>query len=771
MALELPYVHVRLGSGKPRVESLSRPAPLTPEDLTTLLALDVETQPQQPPGDRVVPLSDGAWAVGRGGFGGVTWRILSAADASRVPHPAWLWRSSRWFDPAAPPRGPIPNALPLRAQLDPASRLGGGSERTAALLASTIASLRRGSAPVAVVIDPTIVADPAPAGRWFLLALITMLPPSIRERLTMSTFEGNPSPEEWDLVVTSQPPAGFLHRRPEDHPALGGDLPATFLLECLQDDNPELAEEAAGWSQAGSADPWAAAIRQRWGGRHTATPAGERRRHPRPTDPGAPPRRLRLNTPEAWLSLSHRSEEERGRIVAAWLDREGALPPTESILGAVSHIRPKGADTGRWCEALLDWAEAGPSRVVATRLLADVVDNEPLPLEPSTRASLFTEVIRLLLDLGLFTDALAALSGPTAVSLAEAGAARVLTEAWVQLPQSRRPEAALSELVTMVIASPDGDEVVSHLWQALMVEERDNRADFVLREVCLRASMDNTVNLDALLAVLADSPQAMRWVGHAARIAPPHLLWSLVAPVCSGPNDPLWEHCVDVRSQHAAPEDRIADLVALPQSQIKRLERELRRAAANVRVWRFPDESVAEGAARLADLPDRSQLWIWLHLCAAPPAATADGLMAAIVGAFCTRPPSNTEERRAAAAMAEALGAADGWSPLLHAELLLRLSLAPDGDGSGFAHDLSSSIARGMGRRSDNARHFAAVTDQLGGLPPEHPALAGFLNRLLPLAFPRGVPPDYINAVDSTRWTTPTVEAWRRVVESLGQRS
>jgi len=267
---------------------------------------------------------------------------------------------------------------------------------------------------------------------------------------------------------------------------------------------------------------------------------------------------------------------------------------------------------------------------------------------------------------------------------------------------------------------------------------------------------------------LADSPQAMRWVGHVARTAAPDRLWALVAPVTSGPEDPLWEHCVDVRSQSASPEDRIADLVGLPEPQVLRLERELRRVAANVRVWRFPDTSVAEGASRLAQLHERSALWLWLYLCASPPDVIGDSRLATLIDTFCSDPPASSDERRAAVAMAEGLGAADGWTPLSHASLFLRLTLAPDGDGSGFAQDLSGAIARGSARRPEGARHLADITDELGVLPPDHPAITQFINRLLPLAFPRGIPPAYVGSVHVSRWPMPTRDSWRRVVETLG---
>ena len=68
--------------------------------------------------------------------------FLRAVLAARTKPAA---ETARVEDPAAPSRGPVPNALPLRSQLDPASRLGGNGSRTAGLLASCVAARSRRS--------------------------------------------------------------------------------------------------------------------------------------------------------------------------------------------------------------------------------------------------------------------------------------------------------------------------------------------------------------------------------------------------------------------------------------------------------------------------------------------------------------------------------------------------------------------------------------------------------------------------------------------------
>lgn len=764
MALDLPFVHVRIGDGRPRVETISRPPPLDPGDLGHLLALDRETRPQQPPGDRVLPLEAGSFAVGRGGFGGVTWRIVPAGQVGSLAHPAWLWRSSRWFDPGAPTRGPTPEPVPLRDQLDPAARLCGGNQKTVTSLASVVAAVRRRDKPVAIVVDPHNLADPAPSARWFMLALLTILPDDLARTLRLSTFEEAPSPDEWDVVVANHAAEGFTHLYPSERPSLGGDIPATFVWQALTDGEADTVEMASRWLIEGAQDPWSAGIRKNRTVRGATPQAPNRSARPGRDDQ---PRRLRLNTPEAWLSLSNRNAEERARIIGAWLDRDSS-PPSEEILGAVAVIRPVGQHSDAWCRRLLEWAEDAPCAVAATQLLTQTLDAEPLPLEPSTRASLYTEAVRLQIMHGLFDEAAASISGPCSQSLLRAGAGRVVADAWVHLPVSRRPVASLDKLIERLLRAESGDDAVAFLWLALIIADQDTRADHVLQHVARLASADEGLGIGALLANLADSPQAMRWVGHVARSAPPERLWSLVAPVTTGPDDPLWEHCVDVRSHSAAPEDRIADLVGLPAPQVARNERELRQVAASVRVWRFPDAAVAEGAARLSDLPDRAAVWPWLHLCASDPALDAAGTRNVIIEHLGAYPPNNQNERQSAMAMSEGLGAAPGWGPGEHSAVLSMLLSAPDGDGSGFTVEVGRAMARGMSRRPDSGSHLASITSEICGLTTNHQIIDLFLNRVLPMAFAKGVPEAYVSAVDAGGWSATTRSTWARIVDSLG---
>ncbi|MFK7930339.1 MAG: hypothetical protein AB8H79_19275 [Myxococcota bacterium] len=631
------------------------------------------------------------------------------------------------------------------------------------MLASVIAAIRRRDKPVAIVVDPLHLADPAPSARWFILALLTVLPPQMRHGLRLSTFEDRPAADEWDLVVVNHDAEGFTLLRPTERPMLGGDIPASFVWEALSNQDPDLAERAAGWWLAGAPDPWSAGVRKSRPERSSATAAPAQADSPHQSQP----RRLRLNTPEAWLSLSNRSSEERARIIAAWLERDSPAP-TEEILGAVAMIRPIGHDTEPWCTRLVEWADDSPCAVAATQLLTQTIDVEPLPLEPSTRASLYTEAVRLLIQHGLFGEATAAVSGPCSDALLRAGAGRVVAEAWTHLPITRRPLTSLNALVGRLLRSEGGDDAVSYLWLALIIADQDARADHVLQQVARLAATEDGIQIQTLLTNLSGSAQAMRWVGHVARVAPPQRLWSLVAPVTTGPEDQLWEHCVDVRSHSAAPEDRIADLVGLPAPQVARNERELRQVAASVRVWRFPDAAVAEGAARLSDLPDRAAVWPWLHLCASDPALDAEGTRNAIIEHLGVYPPPGQHERQSALAMSEGLGAAVGWTPPRHAGVFIQLLRAPDGDSSGFAVELARSLSRGIARRADAGPHFAAITSEICSVGSTHKLVDTFLKSVLPMAFARGVPESYVAGVDASGWSATTRSSWARIVDSLG---
>jgi hypothetical protein len=764
MSSPIPPVHVRFGVGGP----VAAPSDAPHDAVRDLLALDRRTPPNRLPGDRARPLEGGGWAVGRGGFGGVVWRVVPQELGERLAHPAWLWRSSRWFDPSAPPAGALPGPLPLRSHLDPATRLTGKPAATADLLASTIAALRRREGAIAIVVDPAILPDPAPAGRWFLLALLTVLPPAVRAKMRVSSLEASPLPDAWDVVITTEAPTGYTALRPGVPPDLGSDVPARFIADRLAEDDPEQVEVAAQWSEPGDSDPWAAAIHRRWGApvapRPTPRAAPERAPAPSPQ-----PRRLRLNTPEAWLSLSDRRDEERAAIVRAWIGRTDLPPPAEDILAAVIQIRPRGRDVGPWLDALFRWVRSGPSRTVSIREIGDVLDTEPIPHDPAVRASLWTEHVAMLLELGHFADALAACDGPTSQALIEAGAGEAVAEAWARLPSSRRPESALRSLAERLASSPMGQPGLVHLWQALIVQEQDHRADVLLQVVAERASDGTCCPIDALLDLLPGSPQAMRWVGHVARRAKAATLSTLLEPVMSGPQDQLWEHFVDVRSQHAPPEDRIADLIGLPLDQVRRLEIDLRAAIGSIRVWRFPDRAVAAGAGRIAALENSANLWSWLQLCASAPGQRPPAGTGSVIDALCARPPTSSDERTALWMMTEGLGSADGWTPPQHAEVLLRLALTPSGLDPNLPLDLGASLVRGVARRADAIAHIAGLTNEMAMLPPGHPATQSFLQRLLPVAFARGVPAGYIRAVRPGEWPTPTRELWQRVVHSLSR--
>lgn len=766
MSFALPHVHVQLTGAGAHVESMTTSAQFGESVGAELLSLDRETAARPLPGDRAVPLDGGAWAIGRGSFGGVVWRLVPPEAAKKLTHPAWIWRSSRWFDPTSAPTGPLPGTVPLRSQLTPAARLCDDPSQTIDLLASTVAGLRRPNGPIAVVVDPNTVADPAAAGRWYLLALLTILPPAVRVRLRVSSFEARPAAGAWDVVITSAPPDGYRTLRPGDGAPDTHDVPPRFILERLGADDPETLEQAAHWSDAGDSDPWGAAIRQRWVVAEPSRtlpqtrPSHERRRPPR----------LRLNTPEAWLSLTDRTDEERGRIVQAWLEHHAETAPTESILGAIGRVRPSGHCVMPWTEALLRWTDAGPSRVAAAKILGITLDDELLPGGVTTRAALWTEYQISLMELGQFDEALAACSGVSAQALIDAGAGQVVTEAWVRLPNNRRPEGGLRDLVGRLSDSASGQGGLIHLWQALMVQEQDAQADVVLHEIATRQGHSPRCPIDRFLQILAGSAQATRWVGHVARSASPSQLARLIDPVTSGAHDPLWEHCIDVRSQHGSPEERIADQISLPEPQVARLEHELRDLAATVRVWRFPAPLVAAGAQRLAGLEGASMIWRWLHLCASPAQDRPSGGIAALIDGLARTPPATAAERAAVWTMSEGLGMAEGWPPVQHAELLLRLGLVTGAADPNFLLDLGASLARGIGRRADAADHLARVTEQIAVLPAGHPAAQLFLKRLLPVIFAKGVTETYTRAVDTTGWPPENRSLWLRILKSLGVR-
>ncbi|TVQ91417.1 MAG: hypothetical protein EA397_10210 [Deltaproteobacteria bacterium] len=759
MTLALPHVHVRLEADGPRVDSSHPELGISRSELERLLDLDRESSSVHPPGDRAYPLEGGRWAIGRGSPSGFTWRIVPSEVALKLRHPAWLWRSSRWFDHTAPPTGPIPGPLPLRTSIEAARRLAGGSRPCACLIAGVVAALRTQELPVAILLGEHDPEDAVHASRWFLLSLLTLLPRPIREVLRLSGYEHRPDPSDWDVILTSEPPEGFFILRIGEDPALADDLPATFLFDRLQADALEQAEEASGWYEPDADDPWAEGIAPRWN-------------QSRPTlaEPGAPSLgtgRLRQRSPEAWLSLVGQPEAHRAREVKAWLDGAPEAP-SEDVLGAITRVRPRNSHSDAWARALLRWADEGPSAMAATLELGVTLEREPLPMPPAVLSSLWTEYVMLLLHHARFSDALAACESPAAHTLIAEGAGQVVADAWVHLPSSRRPEGALLSLVDELLASPNGPDALAQLWQALMVDEHDGRADMLLRRIASTIDRNPDVELDPLLSVLAQSPQAMRWVGHVARHTTSRRLSSLVSPVTSGPHDPLWEHCIDVRAQVCPAEVQIADQLGMPEAQIQRAERELRERVAEVQFWRFPDVDIADGAARLALADGASPIWSWLEICARPPERNGRTNLATRLTRLCAFPPAQHKERRSLWVMTECMGSAEGWSAASHAALLVRFSLTSDPEDGSFILDLSTALARGVAKGAGGAQRLAHVTDELCTLPEGHPATETFLRRILPVVYTRGVPKDYIKEVNPSKWHKATLATWQRVVKSLG---
>jgi hypothetical protein len=179
----------------------------------------------------------------------------------------------------------------------------------------------------------------------------------------------------------------------------------------------------------------------------------------------------------------------------------------------------------------------------------------------------------------------------------------------------------------------------------------------------------------------------------------------------------------------------------------------------------FPDDLVADIAEQLTEVPVASALWMWVAIAAGPTGRYDHETIDATTVAFCESPPDDDLDRMTALRAAEALGEADGWSPMEHARWLVRLCLAPDPADAAFNFELALAVMRGMTRRSDGNERLAEITEALVELPPNHPALQAFLEVLLPSLWPKRASPGYTKLVNDNNWNAMVRSRWRAAVK------
>jgi len=790
MALLLPLVRV---DKQKRLIEEGRSKVLTKGDRALLLALDWDlARSDAIPGDRVHPLGETRWAVGRGTQGGTSWRIVELADLAQIHHPAWLWTQDAWFDGGGG-AGPEPRTVPLKRALRQAARMLGSTRKTSILLAATVAHLRRKDRrPLAIVTDPAHLLGAGEPARWFLLALFGCLPAQMALPLRVGAYEPLPDPKYWDLVFATAPAEGFDVIEPERVPNnIGDDLVAWYIRKRLLDGEPELVEAIAPLWEDDAKDPWEAclerqlaiegpaavsidrdtlvehfpvahklvAMRVRGGSQITEKMAHE-----------IAAITIKTGDVSIWENLRTYSKRERTRAFRAWLATSHKYPPSEALLEAIGEVRPPATKTTEWLCGLLRWLGTGAAPLAAAHLVEQTLREDLQQPDMPSRAAAFVELIYALVRLGRPVDALAALFSPIGETLARGGSARTLAHVWLLLPTEHRTDEVTGNLVRLLGMGPDGDAAAWFLWKALYREGSQPQADAVLRHWALFRGTRPPTGRDRFMRQLRGMAHAETWVRIVVQHAPHKHLAQLLEPVISTRDAELWRlaEAKWATAHNPIPRDRFVGLYAFLPNGAEILEGlAFDLLTELLATTSFPDAQVAEVAGAFAEAPEPSSVWMWAAVAASEPEQFDEATIDATVHAFCAVPPRRPDERQLGEAIARRLGFASTWEPMDHARWLVRLILAPDGDATRYNQALALSMLRSLLKRADGMDRMVTMAKAIFELPPDHEALRTYIEDLLPQLWKDGPPDEFVREVEPKKQPTEIRSAWRAAFGSL----
>lgn len=745
--------------------------PGLPNDLARLVER-LHSPERRIDGDCVLPLDDAHWLVGRRSPRDSVWRIVDLDAYQRASHPAWLWTEVSALAVDAPLKCPTPVVLPLRLIMRNAANFSGSYQATSQVLAATVAALRRRDGPVAVVAPRAAFQTRDHRARWFVLALLTVLPPRRRGQLWLSTYEPLADPDTWDLVLTDKAPAGFQvvdGLMPEMCADDAADIVPAFVRDRLLANDPEAIEAAAYLEDDAAADPWAAGLR-----RHLATGVPGVSRVTAPMlqhDPEAAVQactwRLRAGAavsdevatelasvtartadPRPWRELSGRPGAEISRALTAWLSREERTTPRHDLLEAILGLGPRGPGVELLAAEALDWLDRGlldsRSLPLLGQLLAAATD-----IDAPVRASLWAEWLRLLhRESMLDPEHLYAGIGTTLIDQGMGGAA---VAGWLSYADLLDDPADSGPILDALVHGPGADHHVALLLWGLQALGRRAQAEQAVRGWVHRlATASNPVSSEEVLAAVRSSGSlAGAWADQAGRAATGVTLRELVRVVAPDGESPLWARAMHARVAECSPRDALVAVGDLLPEGIAVAEPALQLLGPALTDAGFPDRDITAVALRLAR-PDTSSLWPLTALCASVPGQFDDPTIDATVIAFCERPPQEEAHRELARRCLHGLAHAERWKALDHARWVVRFVMAPDESPDKFAIRLAHTLLMGIAAREDAVVRMATITNALLELPPEHPALFMFLRLLLPNAWPGPMPEAFVQRVDVT---------------------
>ena len=782
MPLVLPSFTIDTSAASPRVRA-PRGGLFRPGEITEFTA--IERGSPDWPVERFIPLAGGRWAAGRRQQTTDVWRMVDDTTFDRLGHPAWLWTSDTWLDPAHADdeeAGLAPAHHPLRSLL---KRAASASERQRDLvkaIGGIVASLRD-RRPVAVVVDEAALRATAQPAQALALAVLTILPPAWRRALRMSVGEVDVRSGEWDLVFTPDRPADYRIIDLADPPDEGDDLVAYYVRNRLMGDDPEAVEAAAHRpAPPDSQDPWGDAVgellKEGVPGVTVVDPAWLDTQPERAVR--ALTARLRAGadlTPDVvqslvevtlatsdarpWAPLRSRTAVDRSTAVQALLATADALRPTDDLVRALAEAYPPGAPLEAWVSALLGWLHAGTCVDPVVAALTHTLTEWPLTATKATRSSVWSEVVYALVAQGLDDEAMDALVSPVARQLARDGTSRALAANWSIVPASFRDHDRLRKLVTLLTEAPDGAEATIDLLQHVHGQPDEGRSILSAWVQHRRAPDPN----DILFRKVRNTALLDAWLVAALEGEDPVVAASRIEAWSTDEDDPLWVAAeqVHTRVEQLGHRDRFTALVAF-QPGLLALEPKARRLFHDAGPeLTYPDAAVARAALALGRIEYASPLWPWVVVTASPPGAHPDATIDDAVVTFCASPPTTELELDGALASARALGRADLWEPLDIARWIVRISLASD-DPAKLTPRLALALMQGIDDRPDTVPQLIAITQPLLELPAEHPALVAFLSYLLPTTFPRGIPRLYAAAIDPSEVPGKLRTTWERLV-------
>jgi len=630
------------------------------------------------------------------------------------------------------------------------------TSRAAKTVAGAIRMLREGESPV-------FILSPAEPGACEALALT--IAAVLGGRLSVSVGHPSPDPARYRLGVGAVAPDGYTVIEATDPPDEGEDRVAWYARD-------RLGIDPAALFVPGGVDEAAVRDRLRAGplpGEHSAEGRVRallaRIRAGAELDPTLRDELLALTVLTAdarpWQALGRRPAVIRRQAVEALLPLAHELKPTAALLEALSAVYPKGAPLAPWCVALLDWTRRAKRAEPFIAAIEHAIEAWPQSSAQANRVSVWTELVRILVEREKHREAERAVTGPLAHSLIAEGSGVAVATLWGALPPDQRNPRKLVGLVERFARRRDGDRAAAQLFRHV----QDNPAEvaLVLKTWLSKRGARGVHEEDALFEAVCRTEHFPAWLDLAIEAHPPAVVLPRVSRAATGPEDPVWLDAEAVLAKRTPASQRFANLASLSSGAVA-LEPLARALIVDALAEaRFPDPAMAETSLLLSEVPGSASIWPWVAVAAAAPGRFADEVVDGTVVALCEHPPSNSAEKGVCVRVAERLGGAASWEPLDHARWVVRLALAPDGDQTGFSETLIEGLVSGLIARFDAGPHVGRLVVEMMQLPPDHPALVGLLLRWLPAAWSGRIPASFIEVVECAGVPPVLEDFWNRL--------